>query len=77
MRNCMGMTYLIDDYGNERRMLSLNREEIKALNEIDYIKSWNIFESKFIYLKNAIRAKSDGEKNLNLMNKINNLKIFF
>ena len=75
MRNSRNMTYWVKEFGCEIMNQSPNLEEIKALNGIDYIKSWNIFKSKYKYLKNAIRAKcSEGKTNLDLIHKINILK---
>ena len=74
-RGCPGVTYIIDDYGNERKQASLSSEDQKALNDIDKIKTWNEFKSKYNNLFNAIRAKCLGkEADANLKNQLNNLK---
>ena len=74
-RGCPGVTYIIDNNGNERKQASLSNEDQKALNEIEKIKSWNVFKIKYNNLFNAIRAKCLGkEADANLKNKLNNLK---
>ena len=74
-KRCPGVTYIIDDNGNERKQASLSNEDQKALNEIDNIKSWNVFKIKYSNLFNAIRAICLGkEADANLKNKLNNLK---
>ena len=68
--NVLGITYIIDDYGNERKQASLSIEE-----QIDSINNWNDFKIKYKYLFNAIRAKCLGrEEDSDLKNKLNNLK---
>ena len=75
MRSSKGLTYLVDNFGNEERLASINREDMKALERIDYINNWKAFESQYKNLSNAIRAKnSEGNKNLGLIHKIINLK---
>ena len=59
-RDCPGITYLIDNYGNEKIQASLNREDQKALENIDSINNWVDFKAKYINLFNAIRAKCLG-----------------
>lgn len=56
-RSCPGVTYTIDNYGNEKKKASLSREDQKALESINSINSWNTFKSKYPNLFNAIRAK--------------------
>ena len=74
-RGCPGVTYIIDNYGNERKQASLSSEDQKALNDINTINSWNVFKSKYNNLFNAIRAKCLGkEADANLKNQLNNLK---
>ena len=74
-RGCPGVTYIIDNNGNERKQASLSSEDQKALNDIDTINSWNEFKSKYNNLFNAIRAKCLGrEADTNLKNQLNNLK---
>ena len=74
-RSSKGLTYLVDNFGNEKSLASISREDMKALERIDYINNWKTFESKYKNLSNAIRAKnSEGNKNLDLINKIINLK---
>ena len=75
IRSTKGMTYLVDNFGNEKRLSSISREDIKALERIDDINNWETFELKYKNLLNAMRAKYlEGNKNLYLMNKIVNLK---
>jgi len=74
MRSSKGLTYLVDNFGNEERLASINREDMKALERIDYINNWKAFESQYKNLSNAIRANSEGNKNLGLIHKIINLK---
>ena len=75
MRNCRNSTYLIDNYGNERSLTSISLEDRMALDRIDYINNWKTFESKYKNLYNAMISEYLGRKeNLDLMNKINNLK---
>ena len=74
-RSSKGATYFVDNYGNEKRLATISREDIKALENIDYINNWKTFESKYENLSNAMRAKYlEGNENLDLMNKIKNLK---
>jgi hypothetical protein len=72
-RGCPGITYLIDDNGNEKEQASLSKEDQKALNEIDNINSWSTFNKKYQNLFKAIRATCLGrEKDEKI--KQNNLK---
>ena len=74
-RSSKSMTYLVDNFGNERRFASISIEDIKALQSIDYINNWKTFESKYKNLLNAMRGEYlEGRENLDLMNKIKNLK---
>jgi hypothetical protein len=74
-RGCPGITYLIDDNGNEKEQASLSKEDQKALNEIDNINSWSTFNKKYQNLFKAIRATCLGrEKDEKLKQKLNNLK---
>ena len=69
------MTYLVDNFGNERRFASISIEDIKALQSIVYINNWKTFESKYKNLLNAMWGEYlEGRENLDLMNKIKNLK---
>jgi len=75
MRNSKSMTYLVKNLGIEEIVQSINIEDIKALENINYINNWKTFESKYKNLYNAMRGKYiEGKKNLDLINKINNLK---
>ena len=74
-RGCPGVTYIIDQYGNERQKASLSQEDLKVLNNIDSINHWIDFKSKYNNLFNAIRAKCLGRNaDSDLKNKLNNLK---
>ena len=74
-RGCPGITYIIDDYGNERQQASLSREDQNALSNINSINNWNTFNSKYLNLFNAIRAKCLGRNaDSVLKNQLNNLK---
>ena len=74
-RGCPGETYIIDMNGNERKIVSLSREDQAALDGINSISSWSTFKSKYQNLFNAIRARCLGrEADQDLMNKLNNLK---
>ena len=75
-RGCPGVTYIIDNYGNERQQASLSQEDQKALNNINSINHWAEFKSKYQNLFNAIRAKCLGRNaDSDLKNKLNNLKV--
>lgn len=56
-RSSKSMTYLVDNFGNERRFASISIEDIKALQSIDYINNWKTFESKYKNLLNAMRGE--------------------
>ena len=74
-RGCPGVTFIIDNYGNERQQASLSKEDQDALKNINSISNWSNFKSKYQNLFNAIRAKMLGNNADNdLMNKLNNLK---
>ena len=74
-RGCPGVTYIIDDYGNEDQKASLSSEDQKVLNNINSINSWNDFKNKYQNLFNAIRAKCLGRNaDSDLKNNLNNLK---
>ena len=74
-RNSPGVTYVIDNNGNETVRASLSKEDIDSLNKIDQINNRNDFESKYESLFNAIRAKTLGKyRDSDLKNKLNNLK---
>ena len=74
-RGCPGVTYKIDDYGNEKKQASLSSEDQKALKEINSINNWNSFKSKYPNLFNAIRAKCLGKTADSALKKdLNNLK---
>jgi hypothetical protein len=74
-RGCPGVTYIIDQYGNERQKASLSQEDLKVLNNINSINHWIDFKSKYNNLFNAIRAKCLGRNaDSDLKNKLNNLK---
>ena len=74
-RGCPGITYIIDDNGNERQQASLSREDQNALSNINNISDWNTFNSKYLNLFNAIRAKCLGRNaDSELKNQLNNLK---
>ena len=69
------MTYLVDNFGNEKRLSSISREDIKALERIDSINNWKTFELKYKNLLDVMKGKYlEGNKDLYLMNKIINLK---
>ena len=42
-----GITFLIDDYGNEKHLSSLPREDQKTLEYINLIDNWTKFKSKY------------------------------
>ena len=74
-RGCPGVTYIIDNYGNETQKASLSSEDQKALNNINSINNWSDFKSKYQNLFNAIRAKCLGRKtDIDIKNKLNNLR---
>ena len=74
-RGCPGITYIIDNYGNERQKGSLSKEDQNALSNIGSISNWNTFNSKYLNLFNAIRAKCLGRNaDSDLKNKLNSLK---
>lgn len=74
-RGCPGVTYIIDNYGNETQKSSLSREDQKALEEINSIGNWSTFKSKYQNLVNAIRAKCLGRNaDSDLKNMLNNLR---
>ena len=74
-RNTISVTYLVDNFGNEKSITSISREDRKALESIDYINNWKTFESKYDNLFNAMRGiYLEGKENLDLMNKIKNMK---
>ena len=56
-RFCPGINYLIDIYGNERKLISLSGKDKKALDDIDIINSWSEFKSKYQNIYNAIKVK--------------------
>ena len=75
IRSTKGMTYLVDNFGNEKRLSSISREDIKALERIDSINNWKTFELKYKNLLDVMKGKYlEGNKDLYLMNKIINLK---
>ena len=74
-RGCPGVTIIIDENGKERQQASLSREDQKALEQINSIKNWNTFNTKYQNLFRAIRAKCLGRNADNdLKNKLNKLK---
>jgi hypothetical protein len=74
-RDCPGITYLIDNKGNEKIQASLTREDKNSLDNIDSINKWVDFKAKYINLFNAIRAKCLGRNaDLKLKKKLINLK---
>ena len=74
-RGCPGVTYKIDDYGNEKKQASLSSEDQKALKDLNSIHNWNSFKSKYPNLFNAIRAKCLGKTADSALKKdLNNLK---
>ena len=74
-RESKGVTYKVDNFGNERELASIPIEDKKALENIDCINNWKTFKSKYKNLSNAIKAYySEGRENLVLMNKIKNLR---
>ena len=74
-RDCPGITYKIDDNGNETEQASLSKEELETFNNIDNIDSLYEFNNKYKLLYNAFRAKCLGkDKNEDLKDKLNNLK---
>ena len=74
-RGCPGVTYLIDNNGNERQQASLSKEDKAALDGIDSINNWYTFKSKYLNLFNAIRSRCLGrDADQDLMRKLDNLK---
>ena len=74
-RGCPGITYIIDNYGNQREQASLSREDQQALKDIGRLSDWNSFKSKYQNLFRAIRAKCLGrDKDENLKQELNKLK---
>ena len=74
-RGSPGVTYIIDEKGNERQQASLSREDKIVLEQINSINNWNTFKSKYNNLYNAIRAKCLGKnEDSDLINKLTNLK---
>ena len=60
---------------NERQQASLSTEDQNALSNINNISNWNTFNSKYLNLFNAIRAKCLGRNaDSELKNQLNNLK---
>ena len=56
-RLCPGISYFIDIYGNESKLISLSWKDKKALDDIDIINSWSEFQSKYQNIYNAIKLK--------------------
>ena len=74
-RGCPGITYIIDNSGNERQQASLSKEDQNALSNINSINNWDTFNKKYQNLFNAIRAKCLGRNaDSDLKNKLNSLK---
>ena len=74
-RGCPGVTYKIDNNGNEKKLAAISLEDKKELENINNINSWNSFKNKYLNLFNAIRAECLGkEQNEDLKKKLNSLK---
>ena len=74
-RGCPGITYIIDNNGNEKQQASLTKEDQNALSNIGSISNWDTFNKKYQNLYNAIRAKCLGRNaDSDLKNKLNSLK---
>ena len=56
-RDCPGITYKIDNEGNEKKQASLAKEDLTTFNNIDKITSLNSFNNQYKLLYSAFRAK--------------------
>ena len=74
-RGCTGITYKIDEQGNQTTLASLSKFDQKTLKDIHLIRDLDTFKSKYKNLFSAIRAKCLGRKEDKVLKKqLNELK---
>ena len=74
-RGCTGITYKIDEQGNQTTLASLSKFDQKTLKDIHLIRDLDTFKSKYKNLFSAIRVKCLGRKEDKVLKKqLNELK---
>ena len=74
-RDCPGFTYIVDSQGNQREIASLLDEDIQIFNNLENIKTYDDFASKYGNIYRYVRAKCLGKNaNEELKHKFINFK---
>ena len=60
-RNCPGKTYIVDSRGNQREQASLYKEDLNLFGNLNQIKSFELFKSKFEDIFRVFRTKCLGK----------------